>query len=173
MESMKTTGRDIWTAMAGALFLALAPGAVVLAHEYKAGGIEVAHPWARATPGGASVGAAYLEIKSTDANGDKLVSASSPAAGRVELHTHEHADGVMRMRRLESVEVPPQSTVLFAPSGYHVMLLDLKKPLVEGDLLPLTFVFEKAGPITVDATIEPIGAKGPHGLDHQPGHEGH
>jgi periplasmic copper chaperone A len=52
--------------------------------------------------------------------------------------------------------------------GDHVMLFDLKQPLKEGDLLKMTLIFEKAGPIEVEASIEPIGAKGPHGTDSQP-----
>ncbi len=59
-------------------------------------------------------------------------------------------------------------SVVLKPGGYHVMLLDLKKPLKEGDLLNFTLTFEKAGDIEVEATVEPIGAKGPHGFDSQP-----
>lgn len=144
----------------------------VPAHEYAAKGVSVAHPWARATPKGAPVGAAYLEIKTDAKTADRLIGAKSAVAGRVEIHTHIHEGDVMKMRRVDAIELKAGSAHVLKPSGDHVMLLDLKQPLKEGDLLKLTLIFEKAGEIEVDATIEPIGAKGPHGMDHQPGHEG-
>lgn len=160
--------RRIWL---GALFVIWAPAAAT-AHEYEAGGITVAHPWARATPGGATVGAAYVEIKAKDGAPDVLVSASSPLAGRVELHTHSMDDGVMKMRRIDKLPIAGGTAAVLKPSGDHIMLFDLKEPLKEGAILPITLVFEKAGEVNIEATIEPPGAKGPHGLDHQPGHDG-
>lgn len=155
------------------ILLALMAPALAAAHEYEAGGVRVSHPWARATPGGASVGAAYLEITAQAGVADTLVSASSPAAERVEIHTHTMEDGVMKMRKLDKLPIAAGSSTVLRPSGDHIMLLGLKAPLKEGDLLPLTLVFEKSGAVTVDATVEPPGAKGPHGLDGQPGHEHH
>lgn len=156
----------------GAAFAFIVP-ALAVAHEYEAGSITVAHPWARATPGGATIGAAYAEIKAKDGAADTLVSASSPAAGRVEIHTHSMDGGVMKMRQIENLAIPGGGSAVMKPSGDHIMLFDLKAPLKEGDTVPITFVFEKAGAVTVDATVEPVGAKGPHGMDHQPGVEGH
>jgi periplasmic copper chaperone A len=141
------------------------------ADEYKAGGITVAHPWARATPGGTTVGAAYFEIKAATGKPDTLVSAASPVAGRVEVHTHTQEDGVMKMRRLDALPIAAGSSVVLGPAGHHLMLFDLKQPLKEGDRIPVTLVFEKSGPVTLDVSIEPAGAKGPHGMDHQPGHD--
>ena len=165
------TLRMALSGMATSLALALVVPGPALAHEYEAGDISVAHPWARATPGGAKVGAAFMEIKAKDGVADTLVSASTPAAGRVEIHTHIMDDGVMKMRRIENLPVGEGKSVVLRPSGDHIMLFDLKAPLKEGDLLPLTLVFEKAGEIKIEATVEPVGAKGPHGMDHQPGHE--
>ncbi len=144
---------------------------VATAHEYEAGGITVAHPWARATPGGTTTGAAYFEIKAADGRADTLVSASSPLAGRVEVHTHTQEDGVMKMRRLDALPIAAGSSVVLGPAGHHLMLFDLKQPLKEGDLIPVTLVFEKSGTITLDVSVERAGAKGPNGMDHQPGHE--
>lgn len=140
-----------------------------VAHEYTNKGMTVAHPWARATPGGAKVGGAFLEIKAAAGKGDRLIAARSPVAGSVEIHNHIMEGGIARMRRVEAIAVAGGKSVVLSPGGYHVMLMDLKQPLKEGDLLKLTLVFEKAGEIEVDATVEPIGAKGPHGFDHQPG----
>jgi hypothetical protein len=141
------------------------------AHEFSANGVTVTHPWARATPGGATVGAAYLEIKTDTKTADRLIGAKSPVAGRVEIHTHLHEDGVMKMRQIPAIALKPGAAHLLKPSGDHVMLMDLKQPLKEGDVVKITLVFEKAGEIAIDATVEPIGAQGPHGMDHQPGHD--
>ncbi|MFO7298249.1 MAG: copper chaperone PCu(A)C [Pseudomonadota bacterium] len=138
----------------------------------SANGITISQPWARATPGGVKNGAAYLQI-SASGTADKLVDARSDAAERVELHNHVQENGVMRMRRVESIEVPAGGTVTLAPGGYHLMLMGLKQPLKAGEKLDLTLVFEKAGEINVTAPIEPIGAKGTghdHGHDHGHGH---
>mgnify|MGYP002784618650 CR=1 FL=1 len=159
-------------AFLGAAMMLFAP-AVALAHTYEAGGVTVAHPWARATPGGATVGVAYAEIKAKDGAADTLLSASSPAAGRIEIHTHTMDGGVMKMRKIEKLAIPAGGSAVMRPSGDHIMLFDLKAPLKEGDLVPMTLVFEKAGEVTIEATVEPVGAKGPHGSDGQPGHEGH
>lgn len=129
------------------------------------------HPWMRASPGGVTVGVAYGEIKADKGKSDRLLGAKTPAAARAEIHEHVMAKGVAKMRRIEGLAIPAGRSVVLGPSGHHIMLLDLKAPLKEGDLVPLTLVFEKAGEITIEATVEPIGAMGPHGFDHQPGHE--
>ena len=149
------------------LLMALSGGAA--AHEFSNQGVTVAHPWARATPGGAKVGGAFLEIKAAAGKGDRLIAARSPVAGSVEIHNHIMEGGIARMRRVEAIAVAGGKSVVLGPGGYHVMLMDLKQPLKEGDLLKLTLVFEKAGEIIVEATVEPMGATGPHGFDHQPG----
>ena len=138
------------------------------AHEFTSKGVTVAHPWARATPGGAKVGGAYLEIKAEAGRGDRLIAVKSAVAGAVELHNHIMENGVARMRRVDAIAVPAGASVVLKPGGHHLMLTDLKSPLKEGDLLKMTLVFEKAGEIDVEATVEPIGAMGPHGFDRQP-----
>ncbi len=165
-----------WTALAvlaapvAPLPLVTAPAS--LAHEYAAKGVSISHPWARATPKGAKVGAAYLEIKTDAKTSDRLLGARTAVAGKVEIHTHIHEGGVMKMRQIPGIDLAAGVSHVLKPSGDHVMLMDLKQPLKEGDLLKLTLVFEKAGEIEVEATVEALGAKGPHGMDHQPGHEG-
>lgn len=144
------------------------------AAQSETGGISVSQAWARATPGGARTGGAYLQLTAKAGGGDRLVAARSDAAERVELHTHLHEDGVMRMRRVEAIEVPAGKTVTLAPGGFHLMLMNLKRPLKAGEKLDMTLVFEKAGEIAVTATVEPIGAGGPagghSGQDHGSGH---
>ena len=137
---------------------ALAAG-VAVAHEYKAGSIEIDHPWSRATPGGASVAAGYLVLKNTGAAADRLVSATAPFAGRVEIHEMAVKDGVMTMRPLPAgVEIPAGATVALKPGGYHIMFMDLKTPLKEGTKVDGTLTFEKAGAVAVQFQVDPVGA---------------
>jgi copper(I)-binding protein len=152
--------------LAIAMLLIVAGAAV--AHEYTGKGVTVTHPWARATPGGATIGSAYLEVKAERGKGDRLIGARSPAAGTVELHNHIMEGGIAKMRRVDAIAVPGGKSVVLRPSGYHLMLTDLKAPLKEGDLVKITLVFEKAGAIDLEATVEPVGATGPHGFDAQP-----
>jgi copper(I)-binding protein len=137
-------------------------------------GLTISTPWARATPGGAKVGAAYLSLKLPASIDDTLVAASSPVAGSVELHTHMHDGGVMRMRRLDKIAVGGGNTVTFRPGGLHIMLIDLKQPLKEGDRVPLTLRFEKAGEVALDVPVLKVGSPGPGGADgeHRGGHHG-
>lgn len=140
------------------LALLLAAGGA-RAHETKQGDLLIDHPWARPTAGQAKNGAAYLRIVNSGAKADKLLSATTPAAKRAELHTHEHVDGVMRMRQVKSVEVPAKGEVAFKPGGLHVMLFDLEKPLHEGFGFPLMLTFEKAGKVEVTVQIEKPGGQ--------------
>lgn len=150
--------------------LLLAGLAVSAAAEAQPNGVEITGAWSRATPGGVRTGVAYFQITSRGSAGDKLVAARSDAADRVELHDHIHEGGVMKMRRVEAIEVPAGETVKLEPGGLHMMLLDLKHPLKAGENLDLTLVFEKAGEVHVAAKVEPIGATGPgnqHGGAHK------
>jgi periplasmic copper chaperone A len=147
------------------LALLLAAGGA-RAHETKQGDLLIDHPWARPTAGPVKNGAAYLRIVNSGAKADKLLGAATPAAKRAELHTHEHVDGVMRMRQVKSVEVPAKGEVAFKPGGLHVMLFDLEKPLHEGFGFPLTLTFEKAGKVEVTVQIEKPGTAQQTGHQH-------
>lgn len=136
-------------------------GLQVQAEDGAKSPLSVITPWARATPGGVTIGAAYLKIKSTSASGDRLVGAMSPRSGRVELHTHSVENGVTKMRKVDGFDLGKDRPLVMAPGGHHIMLFDLKAPLKAGEMLPLTLTFEKAGAITVEAKVAPVGAKGP------------
>lgn len=125
--------------------------------------VAVTTPWARATPGGAKVGAAFLELSAPAGVVDKLIAAKSPVAGVVELHTHTHTNGVMQMRRIENIPVAAGSKVVMKPGGHHIMLMELKAPLVEGETIELTLVFEKAGEVKVSVPVLKVGSPGPNG----------
>lgn len=150
--------------------LALSIAVPSTAHDYKAGSIEIAHPWSRATPKGASVAGGYLKLSNTGATPDRLVGGSSEISGRFEIHEMSMDNGVMRMRPLRNgLEIKPGQTVELKPGSYHVMFLDLKKPLQQGERIKGTLVFEKAGTVAVEFAVEAIGGspgQPPHAHQH-------
>jgi periplasmic copper chaperone A len=145
------------TILLAAIF-ALAANAAA-AHEYKAGSLEIKHPWARATPKGAAVGGGYMTIVNKGATADRLVSFSSPVAGRFEIHEMQMNNGVMQMRPMANgIEIKPGATVEFKPGSYHLMFMQLKTPFEQGKNVKATLVFEKAGTVEIEYAIEAIGA---------------
>jgi copper(I)-binding protein len=132
---------------------------IVVAVQAQAGGPEITDAWARATPGGAKTGAAYLTVES--ATGDRLTGVSTPAADKAELHTMKMENGVMKMNPLPAVDLPAGKPVTLKPGGTHIMLFGLKHPLQAGGSLPLTLHFEKGGTREVMAAIGKVGAMGP------------
>lgn len=159
-------------ALALALALVAAP-VVANAHEFGGAkdGVTIRHPWARATPSGAKVGVVFFEMKAAASRGDRLIGGKTKTAERVEIHAHVMEKGVAKMRPVKGLEIPAGRSVVLQPSGYHLMLVGLTSPLKEGDTLDVTLVFERSGEVKLEASIEPIGAMGPHGFDHQPGAE--
>ena len=143
-----------------ALLLALlaAPAA---AHEIKLGDLLIIHPWSRATPGQAPNGAVFMKIENQGKADDKLVSAASDVAAMVGIHEHIMDGDVAKMRPVDSVILPAQSTTELKPSSYHIMLMGLKEPLVEYGTFHLTLTFEKAGSIEVEVQVEEAGAAEP------------
>lgn len=140
-----------------------------LAHDYKIGSLAIDHPWTRATPGGAKVGGGYMTITNMGSEPDRLIAGAAEFAGLIEIHEMAMKDGVMRMRRLPTgLEIQPGETVELKPGGYHVMFMQLKAPLVEGDPVMATLTFEKAGSIDLEFAVEPVGARGSDGgkMDH-------
>lgn len=130
------------------------------AHDYKIGQLEITHPWTRATPKGAAVAGGYLKVKNTGTVSDRLIGGSVPVAGRFEVHEMAMNNGVMTMRPLkDGLEIKPGQTIELKPGSYHVMFMDLKQPLNQGQPLKGTLVFEKAGTLEIEYKIEAIGAK--------------
>ena len=123
-----------------------------LLQAQEAKSLQVGKAVARATVGKQTTGAAYLQIENKGAD-DVLLSASSPVAAKVEIHTMAMEGDVMKMRALPQVELKAGQKLEMKPgSGVHLMLMGLKKPLAVGDTFPLTLTFRKAG--KVDATVE-------------------
>ncbi|MEZ5923048.1 MAG: copper chaperone PCu(A)C [Hyphomicrobiaceae bacterium] len=130
-----------------------------LAHEYKLGALTLHHPWARATPPGAQVAGAYVEIVNAGTEPDRLIAVSSPVAEVGEIHEMSMVEDVMKMRRLEAgLEIPAGATVSLKPGSFHIMLMKLKEPLVENVPVKATLTFENAGAIEVELVVEKIGA---------------
>lgn len=124
--------------------------------------IAVIAPWARATAPQAVAGGIFMTLTNTGTVDDRLVTAASPAAARVELHTHEMENGIMRMHPVEGgIAVPAGGTVELKPGGLHVMLIGLTGPLAEGGRVPLTLGFAQAGEVPVEAEVLAAGASGP------------
>ncbi|MGN6570873.1 MAG: copper chaperone PCu(A)C [Pseudolabrys sp.] len=144
-------------------FVAVAMAAFpALAHDYTAGALKIAHPWARATPKGAPVGGGYLAITNTGTTPDRLIGGSTNVSQGFEIHEMSMDNGVMKMRLLPNgVEIKPGETVTFKPSGYHIMLTGLKAPLTKGEHVDATLRFEKAGEVKIFFLVGSIGQSAP------------
>jgi periplasmic copper chaperone A len=150
--------------VAAALVCSLAASIPAVAEDVKAGDLVITQGWSRATPGGAKTGGGFLTIENKGSTSDKLIGASADVAGKVEVHEMTMNDGVMKMRPVEGgLTIEPGKTVKLAPGGYHLMMMDLKNPLKQGEKLPITLQFEKAGKVAVTLDVEGVGAKGPAG----------
>lgn len=145
-----------------ALLVAAAPA---LAQDYKAGPLLIDRPFARATAKAVRTGAAYVTIENTGAVADRLVGVGSPRAETVELHTMAMEGDIMRMRRIDGLDLPPGAKVAMQPGdGPHVMLIGLKGGLGAGESFPLTLEFAKAGKIEVSVRVRKPGeSDSPHG----------
>lgn len=161
------TIRTLKTAALGALaFFATA----ALAHNYKAGGLSIEHPWSRETAVGQKVGGAFMTITNKGSREDRLLSGTSPVAAEVQLHTMSMDGGIMRMRQAEGgIAVPAKGKLELKPGSYHIMFMGLKRPLKQGERVPLTLRFQRAGSVTVQVAVQPVGSTGPMGS----GHAGH
>ena len=160
------------------LFASLFAAGVAYADDYKLGNIVIAHPWARPTAQSVKIGAAYLSLENKGNEADKLVSAASPVAGKTQIHKTTNEGGVTKMREAGGgVDLAPGATLAFKPGSYHIMLLDLKQKLEEGQRIPLTLTFAKAGSINIEVDVEkrsgsehsggPMHDQGMTGMDHK------
>jgi len=147
------------------LAAALAPAGPALAHDYMQGDIQIMKPWSRPLPAVSTNGAAYMTLMNKGSAPDKLLSASTPAAKKAEIHTHIMEGGMMKMRQVEAVEILPGEAAVFEPGGLHVMMMGLTEPLVEGKSFPLTLEFERAGTVEVKVMIFEPEESG-HGMEH-------
>ena len=125
--------------------------------------ITVSDAWSRATAPGAKIAAGYMTIKNTAKTPDRLVSASSPAAERVETHITVKDGDIFRMREVKGYEVPAGGSFELKPGGAHLMLVNVKAPLKEGDEVRLTLRFERAGEVKTALHVGRLTDTGKHG----------
>ncbi len=154
--------KQIIGGLLGIAFIAVMFATPARAEEVRAGDLVITQAWSRATPGGAKVGGGYLTIENRGSAPDRLIGGSADVADKVQVHEMTMNNGVMTMRPLDKgLVIEPGKTVKLAPGGYHLMLLDLKSPLKQGDKLPITLEFEKAGKVSLSLDVQSIGAQGP------------
>lgn len=139
-------------------YLALA---LALAASPAVAQVEIENAWSRATAPGAKVGAGYMIIRNKSAAPDRLVGASSPAAARVETHVHIREGNIMRMREVKGYDIPANGSFELKPGGAHLMFMDIKQPFKEGDRIPATLRFEKAGEVRVEFHVGRLTAPPP------------
>ena len=150
--------------LAAVLALALAEFSAgpAQAADYDVGSIHISQPWARATPKGASSGAAYMTITNNGSMPDRVSCVSSDLSAECQVHSMTMENGVMKMRPVEGgLEIKPGETVTLKPSGFHVMFVNLKHPLEQGKTAEATLKFEQAGTVKVEFPIAAIGAAAP------------
>jgi copper(I)-binding protein len=131
--------------------------------------VQVQHPYARAVPPGQPNSAAFMTLHNHGDAANAVVSASSPAANVVELHTHIMADGMMKMRRVEQIEIPANGMTELKPGGLHIMLIGLKEQLKPGMKVALTLKFADDTETTIEAPVQEIMQSMGHDMgDHHP-----
>jgi copper(I)-binding protein len=135
--------------------LLLVPGAAVAQSA-----VSVEQPWMRAAGQGAT-GGAFMTLRNTGDQPDRLVSASSPTARSVELHATIRDGDLMRMRPVQAIEVPAGGSVTLQPGGLHIMLIGLAAAAEPGGTVPLILNFERGGAVQVQLPVQPAGARGP------------
>ncbi len=157
------THRFIFIALLASAFLSLAFGfaAPAKAHELTVGSLTIVDPWARASAGRAKSGAVYMTIHNNGSVADRLVGVETAIARMASIHTMRMEQGVMKMRPLKTLDIPPGASVQLRPGGIHVMLMGLHAPLTQGQTIPVTLRFERAGKIPIEATVESVSARAP------------
>ena len=159
-----TVVRDIFVFVTAAIFVA---AAVLIttgagAHEFKVGAIDIGHPWSRPTPKDANIAGGYLTITNKGKTADRLIGGASPSASQIEVHEVIDVDGMSKTRPLANgIEIKPGKTVELKPGSYHIMMMNLSRPLTKGDRVKGSLTFEKAGKVDIEFTVEAIGGAPP------------
>ena len=128
------------------------------AQDYRAGEITISAPWSRATVGTSRPAAAYFTLHNGGNVPNELLTASTPVAGRVELHETKMVNDVMQMMAVPALAVGAGQTVTLSPAGYHLMLMDLKQPLTEGGEFPLRLTFKSGNAVEITVPVQSVGA---------------
>ena len=146
-----------------ALMLLLASPLAAAAHDvFTTGTLEISGGYSRATLPNAPVGAGYITITNKGTADDTLLSATSPVAGVTQIHEMKMEGDVMKMTELpDGLVIPAGQSVALAPGGLHIMFMELKEPLVEGSMVPVTLTFATAGTVEIQLVVGSINADEP------------
>ncbi|MDH3691056.1 MAG: copper chaperone PCu(A)C [Gammaproteobacteria bacterium] len=128
------------------------------AQQHILGDIVIDQPRARPTPPGVSTGAGYMTVTNNGDIADKLLATVSEIAERVEIHTHTMDEDVIKMRRVENLEIRAHGSVSLSPGGLHLMLIGLQQQLIVGQHFTVDLVFERAGPTTIEVVVKEVDA---------------
>ena len=142
---------------------------VTSAEDFQAGSIHIRDPFSSALPPISKNGAVYLTLTNHGHLSDQLVGAATPIAEYAEIHTHRMEDGMVKMRKVDEVELPPHEEIVFAPGGNHIMLIGLSQVLKEGEHFPLMLHLEEAGHVMVKVIVESTGATSAAKSEHDHG----
>mgnify|MGYP002084891533 FL=1 len=144
------------------LVAALAAPGPATAADYSAGSIKIADPWMPLPPKGSRVAGGYMALTNTGREPDTLVGGTAAIARRLEIHEMTMAGGMMRMRELKpGLVIKPGETVALKPGSYHIMLMDIHEEPRQDRPFKGTLVFEKAGTVEIEYTVEPFGTRAP------------
>lgn len=163
------TTQSIWRSITAMLALFTPPLLLTLfsanpaiAADYDVGSMHISQPWARATPKGADDGAGYMTITNKGTMPDRVNCVSDDASTHCVIHSMTMEGGIMRMRPVEGgLEIKPGQTVTLSPGSFHIMFVDLKHPLVQGQAVKATLKFDHAGTVDIEYPIAAIGAPAP------------
>ena len=164
LAALALTGAFLLPAIPPGAAMDAAPGAMDAAGSATVGDIVIEAAWTRQSPPGARAGGGYARITNTGDEPDALIGGSAPFSERLEVHEMSVTDGVMRMAELENgLTIAPGGTVTLEPGGLHLMFIGLTEPPVAGASVAVTLEFERAGVVTLDLPVAPIGATAPQG----------
>lgn len=116
--------------------------------------ITIRTPWSKAVPNASTVAAAFFTIENKSQEADQLIAASTPVAATTELHAHTKHNGMMKMRKVEAINIEANETTMLKPGGYHVMLFDLNEVPHIGETFPVTLTFKQAGSMTINVPVK-------------------
>lgn len=141
------------------MFKSVLCGAAIFLSSSALASVEVTNAYVRATIPGTQVSSAYMELHNKAAEGIKLVAAKSEISDQVEIHQHLMEGGMMKMRQVESLSIAANSSTVLQPSGYHLMIFNLKAPLKDGEKVKLTLVFDNETEKLITVPITSIKRK--------------
>ncbi len=164
MRVFKSKPPAVAASIAAVTMLAFTPlsAGSAAAANYKVGSLQITRTWARATPKGADTGAAYMTVTNTGKTVERLSCVSSDASAGCQIHQMMDDNGVMKMRPVPGgLPIKPGQTVTLDPGGYHLMLVNLKKPLQQGRSVEVTLKTNDGATALVEFPIAAIGAPAP------------